>query len=107
MVKWPPIPNTCKRNQLEKCLHGIETCAVCPNLKTCKDFEPIYSWREVSDYYTCPKCFDPCTYMGCPKCDPEGYKEATDYATSPTHNIAIFIGNKKVETIEKSIQDRY
>ena len=78
-----PIPNACKTNQFEKCPHGIDICVICVKTKICKDYIPIYSWREISDYYTCPKCFDPCTYMGCPKCNPKDYNEALKDAINP------------------------
>ena len=65
-----PIPGACKTFELGKCTK----CDI-KDKPTCERYVPLYSWRDVSDYYTCPKCFDPCDYLGCPRCDPKGFNK--------------------------------
>lgn len=86
MDKWTPIPNACNANQFEKCPHGMNKYKSCIKIHSCKDYIPIYSWRELSDSYTCSRCFNSCDWMGCPICNPEGYREAVEsmyYSDTP------------------------
>lgn len=94
------IPNACKTNQFEKCPHGIDTCKYCKKTNTCKDYKPIYSWREVSDYYTCPMCFGSYDWIGCPICNPKYFREAvesmycSDIPKDETYHYLIDLPNK-------------
>lgn len=101
-----PIPNVCKTQELDKCKKYPCFGPKCKEISTCPDHIPLYLWREVSEYYTCPKCYAAVTWEGCSECDPEGYNKAREYAMNPTHDVAIFCGNKKIAVSGNPINDK-